>query len=93
MRKLIITLILIVISQFAFSQRQVYVDGYYRSNGTYVQGYYRTIPNNTVNDNWSTHPNVNPYTGQTGTKYKYNTYPNSYINKSYRYNNYYYKRW
>jgi hypothetical protein len=47
--------------------RSTYVEGYYRSNGTYVNGYYRTTPNNTINDNYSTFPNVNPYTGQQGT--------------------------
>lgn len=44
-----------------------YVNGYYKSNGTYVQGYYRTKPNNTINDNYSTYPNVNPYNGKQGT--------------------------
>jgi hypothetical protein len=44
----------------------VYVNGYYRSNGTYVQPHYRTAPNNTVNDNFSTLGNVNPYTGELG---------------------------
>jgi hypothetical protein len=44
-----------------------YVNGYYRSNGTYVYGYYRTTPNNTINDNYSTYPNINPYTGKQGT--------------------------
>ena len=44
-----------------------YVNGYYRSNGTYVQGHYRTTPNSTINDNYSTYPNVNPYTGKQGT--------------------------
>ena len=30
--------------------------------------YYRTRPNETVNDNYSTKGNVNPYTGKAGTK-------------------------
>jgi hypothetical protein len=68
MKKLFMTLVLATLAQFAFSQKQVYVNGYYRSNGTYVQPHYRTSPNNTVYDNWSTYPNVNPYTGQTGTR-------------------------
>jgi hypothetical protein len=45
----------------------VYVNGYYRSDGTYVQPYYRTRPNSTTLDNYSTKGNVNPYTGQPGT--------------------------
>ena len=45
-----------------------YVSGYYRSNGTYVSGYHATNPNGTRNDNYSTRGNVNPYTGEAGTK-------------------------
>lgn len=44
----------------------VYVNGYYRSNGTYVEGYYRTAPNSTNRDNFSTVGNTNPYTGKPG---------------------------
>lgn len=47
---------------------QVGVSGYYRSNGTYVAPHVRTNPNNTINDNWTTRPNVNPYTGRVGTR-------------------------
>jgi len=59
----------------------VWVNGYYRSDGTYVEGYYRTAPNNTVLDNYSHYGNVNPYTGAIGTKDPYldnNNYPYSY---------------
>ena len=45
----------------------VWVKGYTKANGTHVQGHYRTAPNNTINDNFSTYPNVNPYTGIQGT--------------------------
>lgn len=47
-----------------------YVRGYYRSNGTYVNGYYRSSPDSSIYNNYSTYPNINPYTGQEGTKYK-----------------------
>lgn len=53
-------------SLFSFAQ-DVWVNGYYRSNGTYVEGHYRTPPNNTINDNYSTQGNINPYTGKHGT--------------------------
>lgn len=46
----------------------VHVNGYYRTNGTYVQSYYRTSPDSTVNNNYSTVGNINPYTGREGTK-------------------------
>ena len=44
------------------------VDGYTRNNGTYVAPHYQTNPNNTQMDNNGSRPNVNPYTGQTGTQ-------------------------
>ena len=42
------------------------VSGYTKENGTYVEPYYRTSPNNTVNDNYGTRGNENPYTGKVG---------------------------
>ena len=46
----------------------VHVDGYYRKDGTYVQPHYRSDPDGNPNNNWSTQGNVNPHTGQEGTK-------------------------
>lgn len=46
----------------------VYVRGYYRSNGTYVSPHYRSNPDGNFYNNWSTYPNVNPYTGSIGTR-------------------------
>jgi hypothetical protein len=46
----------------------VYVHGYTRSNGTYVEPYHRSAPDNTQMNNYSTQGNVNPYTGQQGTR-------------------------
>jgi hypothetical protein len=43
-------------------------DGYTRNNGTYVAPHQQTNPNNTQMDNYGSRPNVNPYTGQTGTQ-------------------------
>jgi hypothetical protein len=45
-----------------------HVKGYYKKNGTYVEPHYRSSPNGTTNDNYSTKGNVNPYTGQEGTR-------------------------
>jgi hypothetical protein len=66
MNKILIMLFLSILSFTAAGD--VYVHGYTRSNGTYVAPYYRSDPNNTTNDNWSTKGNMNPYTGQSGTK-------------------------
>jgi hypothetical protein len=80
MKKLFATLILGIVSSITFAQSEVYVNGYYKSNGTYVQSHYRTAPNSTINDNWSTYSNVNPHTGEVGTiqpEQTYNSYQNS----------------
>jgi len=47
------------------------VSGYTRSNGTHVESHHATNPNGSKSDNWSTRGNVNPYTGQVGTKSPY----------------------
>lgn len=65
MKKLaIIALAAIVLPAFA----QTYVSPYTRRDGTQVEGHWRTAPNSTVDDNYSTRGNVNPYTGQAGTE-------------------------
>lgn len=43
------------------------VRGYFRRDGTYVAPHWRSAPDSSYNNNWSTYPNVNPYTGQQGT--------------------------
>lgn len=49
----------------------VRVHGYTTKRGTYVMPSIRTSPNRTRTDNWSSRPNVNPYTGRAGTKNPY----------------------
>jgi hypothetical protein len=41
----------------------VYVNGYYRWDGTYVRPHYRTRPDGNFWNNWSSYGNINPYTG------------------------------
>lgn len=45
-----------------------WVRGYVKSNGTYVQPHYRSTADAKFSNNWSTYPNVNPYTGRMGTR-------------------------
>lgn len=76
------------------AQADVYVDSYYRSNGTYVEPYYRSSPNSSVYDNYSTDGNYNPYTGRSGyrnpsSNYSYPTYPEPTYSSPY-YSPYYY---
>lgn len=58
--------------------RNVHVRGYTTKRGTYVMPSMRTSPNRTRTDNWSSRPNINPYTGRKGTK-------NPYAPRSHRY--------
>lgn len=48
-----------------------YHRGYVNKSGTYVMPHYQTAPNRTKVDNWTSKPNVNPYTGKPGTKDPY----------------------
>lgn len=43
-----------------------YVRGHMRRDGTYVQGHRRTTQDNSVNNNYGTRGNLNPYTGRSG---------------------------
>jgi hypothetical protein len=47
-----------------------YQSGYIKTDGTPVRGHYKTNSNDTNWDNFSTTPNYNPYTGNTGTRAK-----------------------
>jgi hypothetical protein len=47
----------------------VYVHGYTRSDGTYVAPHFRSDPDGNFYNNWSTYPNINPYTGRMGTRH------------------------
>jgi len=60
-----ITWFLLLLS-FTVLSKDIYVKGYTKSNGTVVAGHYRTSPDSTINNNFSTKGNVNPYTGENG---------------------------
>jgi hypothetical protein len=45
-----------------------YQNTYQRYDGTVVEAHFKTQSNNTNWDNFSTRGNVNPYTGQSGTR-------------------------
>ena len=54
-----------------------HVGGYVKKSGTYVAPHVRTAPDATRVNNYSTKGNVNPYTGEKGSKpvVKPTTYP------------------
>jgi len=64
----ILAVLLVVCLATVTADADVHVRGYYRSSGTYVQPHYRSNPDGNFYNNWSTRPNVNPYTGVTGTR-------------------------
>ena len=64
----IVAVLVVMCVTSAAARAAVGIRGYYRSNGTYVQPHYRSNPDGNFWNNWSTYPNVNPYTGTTGTR-------------------------
>jgi hypothetical protein len=68
MKKIIMLLGLLGVLTGTQAHATVRVRGHYRGNGTYVQPHMRTNPDNSRQNNWSTSPNVNPYTGAFGTR-------------------------
>lgn len=78
MRLIAFTAALITLAAFT-THAQVHVNGYTRRDGTYVAPHYRSSPDSSRLNNWSTQGNVNPYTGQEGTRNPYsNTYSRGY---------------
>lgn len=46
----------------------IYVNSYFKSNGTYIEGHYKTKNDNSFWNNWSSYGNINPITGKVGNK-------------------------
>ena len=65
MYKFLLLMLLIFISN---AQADEYVNGYTRRNGTYVDSYHRSTADNNPYNNYSTRGNINPYTGEAGTR-------------------------
>ncbi len=73
MKRIILTVVTVLafVSTVMADER---VRGYWKDTNrdgvkdTYVQPYYRSERNNSVEDNYSTKGNVNPYTWKKGTK-------------------------
>jgi len=66
--KSVILLVVFFASSLVLATSSHYVKGYTKKDGTYVKGHRATNPNRTQRDNWSSKPNINPYTGKQGTK-------------------------
>jgi len=84
MKKILLVLgIFFLLISFCYSG-DVWVNGYYRKDGTYVAPYYRSSPNDTVRDNYSYKGNVNPYTGEVGHNYYRNNPTSEYYQPNYQ---------
>lgn len=66
--KIVLAIFVIVSITSALAHAQTHVRGYFRKNGTYVQPHWRSTADGNFYNNWSTYPNVNPYTGKRGTR-------------------------
>jgi hypothetical protein len=64
LRKLTNFFILIILIPTFLVEGQVYVRGYYRSDGVYVRPHYRTYPDGIPYNNYSFPGNYNPNTGE-----------------------------
>lgn len=85
--KRILLIAAVLTSTLAFAD--TYVQGYTKKDGTYVQGHYKTEANSSKYDNYSSKPNINPYTGKKGTVDPYA--PKQYEPKTYTYDDPYSK--
>lgn len=68
MKTLLFATAALTLATAAQAQDSHFVNGYTRADGAYVAPHYQTNPDATRNNNWSTLGNVNPYTGQEGTR-------------------------
>ncbi|RTZ05701.1 hypothetical protein [Flavobacterium sp. GSP6] len=87
MKKVFILILFLFTTTFTFAQ-DIYVKGYYKSNGTYVQGHYRTAPPEKhictlISNTQNTNPYLKKGETQRGTGYTpYGTSSSAYVTTS-----------
>lgn len=64
LRETALALVAVLLAIPLTADAQVWVDGYYRDDGTYVQGHYRSSPDGNPYNNYSFPGNYNPNTGE-----------------------------
>jgi hypothetical protein len=70
MKHLLVKFILLSILLFSLAspaRANVFVNSFFTKTGTFVASHFRSSPNKTIFDNYSTKPNINPFTGKKGT--------------------------
>jgi opacity protein-like surface antigen len=75
MRRMTMLGALLLLTASLAAASDVYHRGYTRHDGTYVAPHYQTAPDRRLDNNYSTQGNLNPHTGQWGTKPAYPTTP------------------
>lgn len=75
----------VCISLLAIPATAAQVRGYVKQNGTYVAPHYRSAPDGNKFNNYSTHGNVNPYTGSQGYVNPYSAPTPGYTPQPYNY--------
>lgn len=68
MKALVLILFTLVPGLAFASDHDASVRGHVRRDGTYVQPHRRTTPDDSARNNWSSTPNVNPWTGAPGKR-------------------------
>lgn len=70
----------LVVGMSSLAYADEFVNPYTRRDGVQVPGHYRSSPDGDRSNNWSVAPNINPYTGERGTRSPYDnpspTFPN-----------------
>ena len=86
-KKLLLVAVVLAVSAISSvkeSQADEYVRGYLRSDGTYVLPHFRSQADGNFWNNYSTSPNINPYTGSIGTRHS-PSYSSGLYNNGYNY--------
>ncbi|BBO35706.1 hypothetical protein [Lacipirellula parvula] len=66
--RLLVVAVVCFVAMLGNALAEVSVRGYTRKDGTYVRPHYRSDPDGNFWNNWSTIGNINPHTGERGTK-------------------------
>ncbi len=74
-RTMAIVVVSILTTSVPALARDAAVRGTIRKDGTIVAPHHRTTPNKTRTDNYSSTPNINPYTGKEGRSDPYAVKP------------------
>lgn len=61
-------LVFLALFTLAAQAEQQYVQGHFRRDGSWEMPHHQSAPDNNRDNNWDVQGNLNPYTGEWGTK-------------------------